>query len=549
MSKLSLCQPGGKIFAGPAAQRLRHAATATVLVLFGCTGYAQTTPPPSTTPASPPTCRAGDSLTVDAFAYCAASLIVRKSDASEVTEFFDAMALLAIAEGLVPKPKEAGQTAKLMLVTRQETKRTDKQLGSTARAQGSTTLAEKTGIEELLGLAIENGAIQQQVSGTTLTLTTSPYVLSTLRNGDTATNYLNHGDDLGRVGIAATFNISNQADILSNATRRQLGEWSVRIRLTGDNSTRSRGFDTFWQDKVADKISQPAIVLTGSERNAFKSIENRRRDIENRFFNTDPKQPPLGAGYIKDYLTGHSTLAGDDLINGLQAEILARLQADITIQVGSLGLDDKTKQTIVNETLPALVSAQQQAQQGIGLIQKEVQRLQTLGTATFEYTNVRDTTAGTYSNLKFLYEKGSSDTMKLVFNIGGSFYSDPNRDLNQQTTRDYATAVSWEGIAGRSPFALDANDQSQVTFSFSGRYQRLLENRHIAGKKADIAAAQGKVDLPILTGASLALSITYANADEMNAKEHVRFNFGVSYDTGKLYQLLQFNKQKAALMQ
>jgi hypothetical protein len=33
------------------------------------------------------------------------------------------------------------------------------------------------------------------------------------------------------------------------------------------------------------------------------------------------------------------------------------------------------------------------------------------------------------------------------------------------------------------------------------------------------------------------------------SKDHVRFNFGINYDTGKLYQLLQFNKQKAALMQ
>jgi len=154
-----------------------------------------------------------------------------------------------------------------------------------------------------------------------------------------------------------------------------------------------------------------------------------------------------------------------------------------------------------------------------------------------------------YSNLKFLYEKGTSDTMKVVFNVGGAFYSDPKRELNQQTTRDFATALSWEGIAGRSPLVLDENDQSQVTFSFSGRYQRLLENRHLAGKKADIALAQGKLELPILTGASLALSITYANADELVSKDHVRFNFGINYDTGKLYQLLQFNKQKAALMQ
>jgi hypothetical protein len=474
---------------------------------------------------------------------------VRKNDAGEITEYWDAMALLAIADGLVPNASKAAELAKQTIITRQETKRTDKQLGASARSEGSTTLAEKTGIEDLLGLAIENGAIEKQVNGTTLTLSTSPYLLSTIGSRDTAVSYLQHGDDLGRVGLSATFNIANQTDVLSNATRRQLAEWSARIRLTGDHSTRSRYFDGFWQHNVADKISQPAIVLTSAETTTLKSIHQKLEDIADMFFNVHPQKGPIGTGYIRDYLSSHASLAGDELVAGLQAEILSRVRAQITSKVELLGLDAATKNEIVNRTLPALAAAQQQALGGIGTLQKEVDRLQALGTATFEYTNVRDTTSGTYSNLKFLYEKGSSDTMKLVFNAGASFYSNPNRTLNQQTTRDYATALSWEGLAGRSPLALDANDQSQVTFSLSGRYQRLLENRHVAGKKADIASAQGKLDLPILTGASLTLSISYSNADETSTKDHVRFNFGITYDTGKLYQLIQLNKKKAGLTQ
>jgi hypothetical protein len=482
------------------------------------------------------------------WAFCAAKDIVNKkisrSEDPDIGAFFDPLAILAIADGLNPQAHTKVANLKFALVNAQlETKRTDKQPGASARAEGTTTLAEKAGIQGLLGLAIEDGAIQKEVNGTTLTLSTSPYVLSTLRNGDTATNYLNHGDDLGRVGISATFNIANQEDVLSNATRKQLAEWGVRIRLSGDHSPRSRSFQDFWEKNVKKQIEQEAVVITSAAATTFKGAiaESRRRavedDLSGMVVNFVDRQ--------KDQLTTNA----NQVIAGLRDLILATLKQEISDKVDSFALDPETKHNLVGVTIPALADAHVQASEGLSKLEAEIQRLQALGTATLEYTNVRDAMAGSYSNVKFLYEKGTSDTMKVVLNVGGSFYSDPKHEFNQQTTRDYATAISWEGIAGRSPLALDANDQSQVTFSFSGRYQRLLENRHVAGKKADIASAQGKLELPILTGASLAFSITYANANELMSKDHVRFNFGINYDTGKLYQLLQFNKQKAALMQ
>ena len=502
-------------------------------------------------PLAEPVCGAGqagaNAMNLQDSAFCAAKDMVNKKisrgEDPDIGAFFDPLAILAIADGLNPEANTKVANLKFALLNAQlETKRSDKQLGASARAEGTTTLAEKAGIQSLLGLAIEDGAIQKEVNGTTLTLSTSPYVLSTLRNGDTAGNYLKHGDDLGRVGISTTFNIANQEDVLSNATRKQLAEWGVRIRLAGDHSPRSKRFQEFWEKNVKKQIEQEAVVITSAAATTFKGVaESRRRAVEN----------DLQTGVVnfvnqqKDQLTTNTS----QLIAGLRDLILATLKTEISNKIDSFGLDPLTRHNIVAVTMPALTDAHVQAREGLAKLEAEGQRLQTLGTATFEYTNVRDATTGSYSNVKFLYEKGSSDTMKVVFNVGGSFYSDPKRELNQQMTRDFATALSWEGIAGRSPLALDGNDQSQVTFSFSGRYQRLLENRRIAGKKADIASAQGKLELPILTGASLALSITYANADELVSKDHVRFNFGINYDTGKLYQLLQVNKQKAALMQ
>src|SRR5262249_56369657 len=77
----------------------------------------------------------------------------------------------------------------LVRQTEKETKRTDKQIGGSASAGGSTPLAEKAGFADLLGLAIENGAVQKEVSGSTLTLSTTPYALTTIGGGDTAAHH------------------------------------------------------------------------------------------------------------------------------------------------------------------------------------------------------------------------------------------------------------------------------------------------------------------------------------------------------------------------
>src|SRR5204863_6794651 len=70
-----------------------------------------------------------------------------------------------------------------------ETGRTDKQVGASARSAGSTSAIEKPGFARLLGFAVESGAILQDVSNSTLTLSTSPYILYTMNGGDTVENY------------------------------------------------------------------------------------------------------------------------------------------------------------------------------------------------------------------------------------------------------------------------------------------------------------------------------------------------------------------------
>jgi hypothetical protein len=116
--------------------------------------------------------------------------------------------------------------------------------------------------------------------------------------------------------------------------------------------------------------------------------------------------------------------------------------------------------------------------------------------------------------------------------------------MNQRTVRDFAAAISFEGIAGRSPFLSSSGneDQSRITFAFTGRYQRLLENRHMSGRKADWAVAQFKIEVPFLTGVRLPFSGTYANATELIKEDKVRANFGLTFDADKLFAVTRLRK-------
>jgi len=160
---------------------------------------------------------------------------------------------------------------------------------------------------------------------------------------------------------------------------------------------------------------------------------------------------------------------------------------------------------------------------------------------TFAYTNHRVPTASDYSETKFLFEqdKGLFAPLKLSTNVGMSFYNRPDRSLNQQKVRDYFAALSFEGTSD-SPFT-EAENKSKITYSFVGRYQRLLENRGVKGKTADIGTLQFITEIPLFKGLSLPFSVTYSSATEEEKKQGFRFNFGTRLDMDKLFDLLRAN--------
>ena len=487
----------------------------------------------------------------------AAFQIVDRKDPTEVTSQFFQILFFSTAHAVSVDAVDADAQRRDMINKidiarlKQETQRTDKQVGASATAEGSTTAAEKPGFAELLGFAIEPGAIQQEVNGTTLTLSSSPYMLVAAASGDNSTTYSKYGY-LSRLGVSANFKIDNNDNVLANARRNQLSEWSLRARITGDRSDRSRSAEAIWQ-KVSGQFAAPDLVLTKELSDQFQrdgALAAQRREIEDRFLTATFTVP------VNDILKRpDSELSRDQKMNQIAKMILCQVKTDIFDQVrsGTFKVDENTRKRLINKTIPAYQAALDAKEAAIKEFEDGLKALSYKPVLTFAYNNKRDPTASDYSVLRLLFQKKmmeSKDDKKLedteglsiIANAGVSLYHKPNAALNQKNLRDFFAALSFEGTAGRSPFRSESDDQSRITFSFSGRYQRLFENRGRPNVKADIGVAQFKLEVPIMAGISLPFSVTYANASELIKEDHVRANFGFTFDTDKLLQVLKLSR-------
>jgi ElaB/YqjD/DUF883 family membrane-anchored ribosome-binding protein len=423
-----------------------------------------------------------------------------------------------------------------------ETARTDKQIGSPTNSKGSTSAAEKPGWADILGFAVERGAIQQAVSGTTLTLSTTPYAFFVPTENDTAAAYSKYGN-YRRLALTATFNISNQDSPLSNARRQSLSNYSVKVRVSPDRSPRSKTFQERWHTDIKPTIQKDLALVGGNIKTILKQ-PGVRKYVDEILDGT-----PNSKGLIDEVeeIAGSTTKTAAQKQTEIKAKILCALDDKVFKQTkednsGLVKIDSATRTKLLNEFIPALFEAQAERVRASEAVQKIFDDLDKKWMGTLAYTNNRAATGSTYSQVKFLFQNYIGESpIKMVANAGFSLYHNPDPLLHQQRLRDFAAAFSFEGKRD-SPFIKDPLDKSQMTFSLTGRYERMLENRGIVMRTPDIGIVQFKLDFPIGQGMSIPLSLTYANATEQQKEQHVRGNFGFTLDADKfliLRRLLQ----------
>lgn len=414
-----------------------------------------------------------------------------------------------------------------------ETAQTDKQVGSTPNSGGTTSAIEKPGLINLIGLAIERGAIQKAVNGTSLTLSTSPYALAALSEGDTATTYKRYGK-LARIGVSATYTITDESQLLANLSRKQLDQFSVRIRLSPDRSTRSEAFESLWNKQIKDKVQRRLIVLTDAEAKLF--VDNRSGNLK-----LNSLRNRLQNGIHNAIVAKLQTFAATDdrakKVADVRQIILDVIKNNVYDKnLSDLGLNDFDLKMINEEFIPNLVMAHQEFIEGRALLEKVIDELNQRWLVTFIYTNHPVEGGPGYSEFKLAATRGVGAPFKFVLNASGSIYHKPDMMKNQERFKDFTAALSFE-YAVTPGYLKDTVDLSKITYSLTGNYQRIQENRDLPMKAANIGVAQFKAEFPISNGVSIPLSVSYATATELIKEDHVRGNFGISFDLDKFSAL------------
>lgn len=480
------------------------------------------------------------------FAQGAIRRLQRENDVDKTVNFIalkaDNLAAFAVAISLSPNRAQKIGFAPSYIAS-VETRRTDKQLGSSGAAPGSTSAVSKPSVATLLGMAIDRGAINQDISGSVLTFSSSPYALIASIKGDTAETY-NQFSGYSRLGLSASFNLQNSNDPLANATRKQLTEWSARFRVFGDHSGRSALAQAKFRELVLPKLQFTADLQTAERSALFGDAAGSAillqfgTDLNNKvkaFLNTDADAKALQASITAGKPDNSKAAA---LVSGLTAVIDKVIQEDLIDKSSQFSHDAEAIQK-ATAFLSRYQAANADYSQAANTFDEALKELENLPTLSLVYAQERGSGTPDYSVAQLIYEKKPKGFMQIDANINASFYHRPDRTKNEQTFRDLTVALSLQQGLGKSPFTTSSADKSEISLSFAGRYERMQENRHVPGKKADIGVANVKLEIPVAAGVSFPVSITFANASELIKESDVRGNFGISFDLDKLSALVK----------
>jgi hypothetical protein len=481
--------------------------------------------------------------------------------------------------------KASTQTAK----TKATTSQTNTQTGASGSGSGATSAAQKVGIPQLLAFAVENGAIADSVSGTTMTLSTTPYgfAYAFAKNEDTADRYQSE-PALTHTGISATFNVADTADPLQSASRKAVSQWQIKYTFR-DTSSRSLAvnclylFETTNCRSRADldkpptsKLSAAANeVVKGLSNSEFYSIRSTLQEPENNVY----KQ--AWSSTLQKLVTAPPAAADTDQSQkdqGIGKALLQLLDKDPAFQqaLGSYAVELNGSSSNLAVLVGNLEAADENYAKAETQFETEVKDLTKgwNGALTFSQkfpsptTTSTSTTTTTVSPPAYLAPElditfapksdsekkagakagagtsGAQVVPSFTGNFSGSFYSNPNTTLHESTFRGAQTALQFQWDLGGGPFnkVKSAGDDSKMTLSCSGNYQRLQENEDQKGKRPDLVTGNVKLEIPISSGVSFPLAVTFGNATSQVKGNYVLGNFGISFDLDALVALMKLKQ-------
>ncbi|HKW76443.1 MAG TPA: hypothetical protein VJN64_13020 [Terriglobales bacterium] len=159
-----------------------------------------------------------------------------------------------------------------------EESRTDKQVGtSSSNGAGGTSVVSKGSVPAVLGFAVENGALTQSVSGTTITFRGNPVGIVQLLQREDFVNARPFADTstavLSRFSFGVSFDASrgngsngigpnsSPQQLLLTGDRQQLSSFSLHLDLINKRDPRDRYYRDQWNALTAADVTDVGTAL------------------------------------------------------------------------------------------------------------------------------------------------------------------------------------------------------------------------------------------------------------------------------------------------
>ncbi len=368
----------------------------------------------------------------------------------------------------------------------QHSPRTDQQTGASNSSAG-TTITEKTGISDLLNLAVERGAITRSASASAVTLQTTPYLFFTGFGGADSPDNWRKLALLRHLSVTATF----KTDAAN--TSSGLGDFEeaeAKWLAIGSRSNRDVPLDNELVTAVARALPSLTDATGCTERFIATKVQYRDARTKLRQSLDAMDVPSL------DKLLSILTDATQDLRANLSPQERIQLQACGTKINTEAVLSSEVGRTISTRTA-------------------EWEAMKDPTQLALSYAYVRDSVIDDYSRVKLLFSYDSPGVVTVNLNADVSLNSSSSSTAGVDLERLRSYSVEAGLTLGR--FA-----NSTVDLTFAAKYQR------DRAQSLDKKYWQAKANLYLTKGLTIPLAVTYTNHTDDTGQSQTRFSLGLS---------------------
>ncbi|MCU1275705.1 MAG: hypothetical protein JWO48_3136 [Bryobacterales bacterium] len=423
-----------------------------------------------------------------------------------------------------------------------EDARTDKQIGSTAGTAGSTSVVSKGAVPSILGFAVENGALTQEVSGTTFTfrgdligtwdVLRAKGFVQAYDEDSRATRFLRRFSyafalDTSRqptppiATAGSSGGIPSPGQLLDQlkSTRQELANWSARVDLLNRRDSR-------------DAANQ---VLIG------KLLDTQGQQLLEAL---DFEDTVLTNPAYRDWKRESAQLLADSPRDGSKVQLLFYQQQE------ALRLLFKRIVPNVDEAVDKALGSYSSFNALRKQIFDQMKKKQLLA---FEYINTKQVRQTDLSTFRLIQEGQFRNTrLDLTANFAVTAFNGdpalaPGMTVKPNRLHDLQFAGQADLPLGDATKCMSPGlGIGNIVLSFAFLLERLPDPTPVVfggytfiAEKGNIAVGQVKLTIPVKgTGVKIPLSFSFANRTELIREKHARANVGLTFDFDSIAALV-----------